>query len=87
MPGNAKNPLEGITLEQILKELVEHYGWDKLGRMVKVNCFTSNPSLKSSLTFLRRTLWAREKVERLYLNLLAGSLGSDSGKRRKSRAK
>lgn len=84
MPTNPNNPLEGITLEQILKKLEIHYGWDELGRRIKINCFTKDPSLKSSLTFLRRTPWAREKVEQLYLSLLRGDFGSDSGKRRKT---
>jgi uncharacterized protein (DUF2132 family) len=82
MPRNPQNPLEGITLEQILKALVDHHGWDELGRRIKIKCFTTDPSVKSSLTFLRRTPWAREKVERLYLSLQAGTLSSDSGKRR-----
>jgi len=57
------DPLHGVTLERLLTELVEHYGWDELAQRVKVRCFTSNPSVKSSLTFLRKTPWAREKVE------------------------
>ena len=61
------NPLHGITLEMVLNRLVEHYGWESLAGMIKIKCFTQNPSIKSSLTFLRRTPWAREKVERLYL--------------------
>jgi uncharacterized protein (DUF2132 family) len=62
-----KTPLQGITLEQILTGLVEKYGWDELGRRIKIRCFTSDPSIKSSLTFLRKTPWARTKVENLYL--------------------
>ncbi|MFC1523915.1 VF530 family DNA-binding protein [Thermodesulfobacteriota bacterium] len=61
-------PLHGITLEMILNRLVEHYGWDKLGGMISINCFTKDPSIKSSLKFLRRTPWARKKVETLYLH-------------------
>ena len=61
------DPLHGVTLERLLTELVERYGWDELGRRVKVRCFTSNPSIKSSLTFLRKTPWAREKVEDIYV--------------------
>ena len=61
------NPLHGITLEMILKRLVEQYGWAELGTHIPIKCFTDNPSLKSSLTFLRRTPWARKKVEDLYL--------------------
>ena len=63
-----KNPLHGVTLEQILTQLVDHYGWEKIATRIKVNCFTNNPSIKSSLTFLRKTPWARAKVERLYLS-------------------
>lgn len=59
--------LHGITLESILSRLVDHYGWDGLGKRIDINCFLSDPSIKSSLKFLRRTPWAREKVEQLYL--------------------
>jgi uncharacterized protein (DUF2132 family) len=62
-----KNPLHGITLEMILTRLVEQYGWDELGRRIPIKCFTDEPSLTSSLKFLRRTPWARKKVEALYL--------------------
>lgn len=65
-----KNPLHGITLEQMVTQLVEHYGWEMLGRMIQINCFNFHPSIKSSLTFLRRTPWARAKVETLYLDSL-----------------
>lgn len=58
--------LHGITLESILTRLVGHYGWDELGRKIAINCFTSDPSIKSSLKFLRRTPWARKEVEDLY---------------------
>jgi uncharacterized protein (DUF2132 family) len=61
------NPLHGITLEMILTHLVEHYGWPELSRQIDINCFKNDPSIKSSLKFLRRTPWAREKVEQLYL--------------------
>jgi len=61
------NPLHGITLEMLLNQLVEQYGWDELGRRIPIRCFTHEPSLKSSLAFLRRTPWARKKVEDLYL--------------------
>ncbi len=64
------NPLQNKTLEMILNELVEHYGWETLGTYVRINCFQIDPSIKSSLVFLRRTPWAREKVERLYLKML-----------------
>lgn len=63
------NPLHGITLEALLTELVERYGWDELARRVNINCFKSDPSIKSSLKFLRRTPWARKEVEELYLRL------------------
>jgi uncharacterized protein (DUF2132 family) len=62
------NPLHGITLEMIVTQLVEKYGWAELGTRIPIKCFTINPSLKSSLKFLRRTPWARKKVEALYLN-------------------
>ncbi|MGZ3691391.1 MAG: VF530 family protein [Pseudobdellovibrio sp.] len=62
-----KDPLEGKTLEVILNELVAVYGWEELGYIIRINCFNENPSIKSSLTFLRRTPWARSKVERLYV--------------------
>jgi len=62
------NPLHGVKLVNILDYLVEEYGWEGLARRVKINCFISNPSVKSSLKFLRKTPWAREKVEQLYLN-------------------
>ncbi|MCK4839066.1 MAG: DUF2132 domain-containing protein [Desulfobulbaceae bacterium] len=61
------DPLHGITLEMILTRLVEHYGWKKLGRMIPINCFTTDPTINSSLKLLRRTPWARKKVESLYL--------------------
>lgn len=64
------NPLHGITLEQIVNSLVDHYGWSELGNRIKIRCFTNDPSVKSSLKFLRRTPWAREKVEALYLSVL-----------------
>ncbi|NQS92138.1 MAG: DUF2132 domain-containing protein [Chloroflexi bacterium] len=61
------NPLHGITLEQIVNSLVEQYGWNEMGKRINIRCFTHDPSVKSSLKFLRRTPWAREKVEALYL--------------------
>jgi uncharacterized protein (DUF2132 family) len=66
--GQANNPLHGLTLEAILVRLVDHYGWPKLGKRIKVQCFLFDPSIKSSLTFLRKTPWARLKVENLYLS-------------------
>jgi uncharacterized protein (DUF2132 family) len=62
-----KDPLHGITLEMIVTRLVDQYGWEDLGRRIPIRCFTNNPSIKSSLTFLRRTPWARKKVEDVYL--------------------
>ncbi|MBD5805257.1 MAG: hypothetical protein AzoDbin1_04060 [Azoarcus sp.] len=64
------NPLHGVTLEAMLTRLVEHYGWDSLGEHIAIRCFTHEPSIPSSLKFLRRTPWAREKVESLYLYML-----------------
>jgi hypothetical protein len=63
------DPLHGVTLEHILTTLVEHYEWSGLAERIDIRCFKSDPSIKSSLTFLRRTPWAREKVERLYVKL------------------
>ena len=64
------NPLHGITLEKIVTDLVAHFGWPELGAQVNIRCFTTDPSVASSLKFLRRTPWAREKVESLYLFML-----------------
>jgi uncharacterized protein (DUF2132 family) len=61
------NPLHGLTLEKIITQLVDAYGWEELGQHVIINCFTINPSVQSSLKFLRKTPWAREKVESFYL--------------------
>lgn len=63
----ANNPLHGITLEQVVISLVEQFGWDELGQRINIKCFNSDPSVKSSLKFLRKTPWARKKVEALYL--------------------
>lgn len=62
------NPLHGVTLEQLVVQLEKHYGWEGLAKRININCFKSEPSVKSSLKFLRRTPWAREQVEKLYLN-------------------
>ncbi|MEW5007721.1 MAG: VF530 family protein [Cycloclasticus sp.] len=64
---NNKDPLHGLTLETIVNYLVEYYGWETLGQKINIRCFTSEPSIKSSLKFLRKTPWARKKVEQLYL--------------------
>jgi uncharacterized protein (DUF2132 family) len=70
-PGH-KDPLHGITLETIVTTLVDRYGWEELAEQIPIRCFELNPSVKSSLTFLRRTPWARKKVEQLYLEGRAG---------------
>ncbi len=64
---HTNDPLHGITLETILNRLVDYYDWDELGQLININCFNDNPSVKSSLKFLRRTPWARKQVEELYL--------------------
>ena len=64
---NSNDPLQGVTLKTILSELVEQYGWEDLGRNINIRCFTHDPSIPSSLKFLRRTPWARDKVEEVYL--------------------
>ena len=75
MPDHISNdPLHGITLEQIVTALVDHFGWRELGRRIRINCFNSDPSVKSSLKFLRRTPWARQKVEDLYIVTLTDYL-------------
>ena len=78
LPTQRSNPLHGLTLETILKALVEHFGWAELGERIPVRCFTSDPSIASSLKFLRKTPWAREKVEGLYLFLLRDIRRADS---------
>lgn len=65
-----KNPLHGITLKTILEDLVAEHGWPELSRRIRINCFAKDPSINSSLTFLRKTAWARNKVENLYLATL-----------------
>lgn len=65
------NPMHGITLEMIINSLVEDYGWEALGQKINIGCFKSNPSVKSSLKFLRKTPWARKKVENLYMDTLS----------------
>ncbi len=65
----SNDPLHGKTLESIVTTLVAHFGWEKLGQMITINCFMVDPSIKSSLIFLRKTPWARKKVEDLYLSL------------------
>jgi uncharacterized protein (DUF2132 family) len=70
MESKFKDPLHGITLQKIVEALVDHYGFDTLGELIPIKSFTSNPSVKSSLTFLRKTDWARKKVEELYVKSL-----------------
>ena len=70
MTHTPKDPLHGITLKKILEDLVAFYGFDTLGELIKIKCFTDNPSIKSSLTFLRKTDWARKKTEELYIRTL-----------------
>ena len=69
-PNSSKDPLHGVTLQKIVEQLVDYYGFDTLSELIKIKCFTDNPSVKSSLTFLRKTPWARKKVEDLYLRTL-----------------
>ena len=64
---SSKDPLHGITLKALLTELLEEYGWEELGRRIAIKCFTQDPSIQSSLKFLRKTPWARQKVESLYI--------------------
>ena len=68
--GQKNNPLHGVTLEMILNQLVSRFGWEELGQRIRINCFISDPSISSSLKFLRKTLWARNKVEQLYLDMI-----------------
>ena len=67
----SKDPLHGKTLETIVTELVAYFGWEVLGQHVRINCFTSNPSISSSLKFLRKTPWARKEVEDLYIRMIS----------------
>lgn len=71
MEQQPNNPLHGKTLEAIMVYLVSYYGWEELGDLVPINCFRKNPSIKSSLKFLRRTQWARDKVEKLYVETIS----------------
>ena len=71
----SNDPLHGLTLETIVTRLVAHYGWPALGEQVAIRCFTTDPSITSSLKFLRRTPWARARVEQLYLDNLPNSSG------------
>lgn len=72
IPMQSNDPLHGKTLEAIINELVERYGWEELGERINIRCFTHDPSVKSSLKFLRKTPWARDKVEQLYIKMVTG---------------
>lgn len=73
-----KDPLHGITLEKIITQLVEKFGFDELGEKITIRCFTHDPSIKSSLKFLRKTPWARTKVEKLYLKTIADNASQEN---------
>ncbi len=79
-PAQPRNPLHGLTLEAIVTALVAHYGWVGLAQRVPARCFASDPSIASSLKFLRKTPWAREKVEGLYLFMLRETRRADAGR-------
>lgn len=66
---HTRSPLHGITLERMLTDLVDHFGWESMGQRIQIRCFTTLPSISSSLKFLRKTPWARTKVEELYLSM------------------
>ena len=70
MPQASKDPLHGKTLERIVTDLVAYFGWEVLGQHIRINCFNSNPSIQSSLKFLRKTPWARKQVEELYIRMM-----------------
>lgn len=74
MNNQPNNPLHGVTLERMVKELSDFYGWDELGRLIDIRCFQNDPSVKSSLVFLRRAPWARREVEELWLAIQSGDL-------------
>lgn len=78
-PAQPKNPLHGMTLEKIVTELADYYGWESLGDRINIRCFTHDPSVGSSLKFLRKTPWAREKVESLYLFMLRDMRRAEQG--------
>ena len=77
-PTQPRNPLHGMTLEKIVTELADYFGWEGLGERINIRCFTHDPSVNSSLKFLRKTPWAREKVESLYLFMLRDMRRADS---------
>ena len=76
-----KDPLHGVTLEMMLTRLVKHHGWKKMGQIIDIRCFNNDPSIKSSLQFLRRTPWARTKVEELYLKYRRNALNKPNSSR------
>lgn len=76
----ANNPLHGVTLAKVVARLVEHYGWDGMAQRIDINCFKSDPSVKSSLKFLRKTQWARDKVEDLYIATFVRQPPQDNAK-------
>ena len=78
-PAQPKNPLHGMTLEKIVTELADYYGWEGLGERINIRCFTHDPSVGSSLKFLRKTPWARDKVESLYLFMLRDRRRAEQG--------
>ena len=78
-PAQPKNPLHGMTLEKIVTALADYYGWEGLGDRINIRCFTHDPSVGSSLKFLRKTPWAREKVESLYLFMLRDQRRAEQG--------
>lgn len=80
-PAQPRNPLHGLTLERLLNDLVDHYGWAGLNECIPLRCFSVDPSISSSLKFLRKTPWAREKVESLYLYTLRRQQRQDQGQR------
>lgn len=81
-PAHPRDPLHGVTLEAIVRTLEAHYGWTELAARIPVRCFTHDPSISSSLKFLRKTPWAREKVEALYLLGISGKSRSSNSKQR-----
>ena len=85
-PHQPNNPLHGVTLKALLTELVEKFGWETLGTRVRIRCFTHEPTIGSSLAFLRRTPWARDKVERIYLEMMAERAFKKMGKQGKRKA-
>ena len=80
----SSNLLHGITLEMMVNQLAEHYGWDEMGRIIRIRCFNNDPSIKSSLKFLRKTPWARKKVEDLYLRYKRETIRRDTKKAKDS---